>query len=215
MLRYYPSSKVLTDQNTSGGEFSIDGKSYKGKYYVTYDGKYYSGKSPETGPSKLLTKGVPVYSEVPINRVNLELLDQEQVIKKNSSQFSSGTSKNRIPGKPNTHYPQPTPNDYRRGYIIRYFIKKENQKGFITEISQEEYNSVVNGRADYDTSLYQTAKILWKLTGPLRSQRQSQYNIIPGIIDTNQRLTETTNKTFLGITEFIGGEYDKFARSTA
>jgi hypothetical protein len=121
---------------------------------------------------------------------------------------------NRIPGKPNSYYPQPTEQDYKKGYVIRYFTKKENEKGFVTEISQDEYNTIINGTADYDITIYQTTTILWKLTGPLNSTRMSQYNIIPGIIDTNKRLTESANKTFLGIVDFINGEYAKFARPT-
>ncbi len=120
----------------------------------------------------------------------------------------------RIPGQPNSYYPQPTEQDYRKGYLIRYFTKKENERGFVTEISQDEYNSIVNGTADYDISIYQTTTILWKLTGPLNTTRQSQYNIIPGIIDTNKRLTESANKTFLGIVDFINADYSKFARPT-
>jgi len=72
----------------------------------------------------------------------------------------------------------------------------------------------VNGTADFDITIYQTTTILWKLTGPLKSTRQSQYNIIPGIIDTNQRLTESANINFLGMVDFIGGDYAKFARPT-
>jgi len=210
MVRYYPASKIIGDLNTDGGQFtSENGTAYKGKYYLTYDGKAFSGPNPRVGPNERLYE-IPSY---PIFRGS-EILNLSQNQVSNFIEKTNLTS-NRIPGKPNSYYPQPTESDYRRGYIIRYFTKKENEKGFVTEISQEEYNSIVNGTADYDISIYQTAKILWKLTGPLRSQRKSQYNLIPGILETNQRLTEETNKTFIGIVEFIGGDYAKFARPTA
>lgn len=206
MVRYYPPSKVITNLTTKVEDreyFLADGNVYSGKYYLTFDGKAFSGPSPEVGPSDPL---IPNIIDVVFSQSNIVPSPKPQGIK--------NTPLQRTPGKPNSYYPQPTDLDYAKGYVIRYFTKKENEKGFITEISQEEYNSIVNGTADYDISIYQTAKILWKLTGPLRSQRKSQYNVIPGIIDTNQRLTEETNKTFLGIIEFIGGEYDKFARPT-
>jgi hypothetical protein len=210
MVRYYPPSKVIEDLNTAGNQFTLEnGQAYYGKYYLTYDGKAFSGPSPRVGPNERLY-AIPDY---PIFRGSEILnLGQNQI-----ANFINKTNlvSNRIPGKPNSYYPQPLESDYRRGYVIRYFTKKENEKGFVTEISQEEYNSIINGTADYDISIYQTAKILWKLTGPLRSQRKSQYNVIPGIVETNQRLTEETNKTFIGILEFIGGEYTKFARPTA
>lgn len=214
MVRYYPASKVLANQTTSGEEFTLNGQPYKGKYYATYDGKYYSGPNPQTGPNERLEKQVVLLSETSLNPVNvLDISNREsQKLKTSEAPLVNG---NRIPGKPNSYYPQPLESDYRRGFIMRYFTKKENERGFITEISQQEYNSIINGTADYDVSIYQAEKIMWKITGPLRSQRKSQYNIIPGIVDTNQRLTESLNKTFLGILEFIGGEYSKFARPTA
>lgn len=209
MLRYYPTSKVLTNQKAGDREFTdSNGKIYTGKYYVTYDGKTFSGPSPEVGPSEPLKK-INIYPSAPL----LSSLTLTEVQKKDIANKTNVLS-NRIPGKPNSYYPKPIESDYKRGYLIRYFTKKENDT-FIIEISEEEYNNIVNGTADYDIRLYQTQKILWKITGPLNSQRQSQYNVIPGIIDTNKRLTETANKTFLGIVDYIGGDYTKYARPTA
>lgn len=210
MIRYYPGSKVITNQNTAGTEFlDTNGIPYTGKYYITYDGSSYTGISPQTGPSEPLKKIITypsskLLSSLPIS----ETQKRDFAIKTNV-----GTSVNS--GAPVSFYPQPTEQDYKRGYLIRYFTKKVNEKGFVTEISQREYQSITDGTANYDISFYQVVKILWKITGPLRSERQSQYNIIPGIIDTNQRLTEAANKTFLGIVDYIGGDYTKYARPTA
>lgn len=210
MIRYYPGSKVITNQNTAGTEFlDTNGIPYTGKYYITYDGSSYTGISPQTGPSEPLKKIITypsskLLSSLPIS----ETQKRDFAIKTNV-----GTGVNS--GAPVSFYPQPTEQDYKRGYLIRYFTKKVNEKGFVTEISQREYQSITDGTANYDISFYQVVKILWKITGPLRSERQSQYNIIPGIIDTNQRLTEAANKTFLGIVDYIGGDYTKYARPTA
>ena len=208
MIRYYPSFRIITNQFTSGGEYTLKGKPYKGKYYATYDNKAFTGPTPEVGPNELLDK-IPDYKLSPgLNSANLS--DRS---KKNLAN-NTGIQSNRIPGKPNNFYPQPNENDYKRGYIIRYFTKKENEQGFITEISADEYNNIVNGTTDYDISIYQVTQILWKLTGPLKNTRTSQYNIIAGIVDTNKRLTEAADKTFLGILDFIAGDYIKFARPT-
>jgi hypothetical protein len=117
-------------------------------------------------------------------------------------------------GGPTPYYPFPLPSDYERGYIIRYFAKKKNNAGYVIEVSEQEYNNIQDGTVNYDVSIYQTGQILWKLTGPLNSVRLSQFDTRAGIIDTNRRLTENLNKTFLGITDFIGGDYIKFARPT-
>jgi hypothetical protein len=62
--------------------------------------------------------------------------------------------------------------------------------------------------------MYQAIGLFWKLTGPLNQKRVSQYDIRAGIIDTNKRLVEDMNKSFLGIKEFIGEKYDQFAKPT-
>jgi hypothetical protein len=83
------------------------------------------------------------------------------------------------------------------------------------EISPQEYTAFINGTVNYDVSYYQVVDILWKLTGPLNTVRISQYDIRAGIIDTNKRLIENANKNFLGLMEFIGGDYTKFSRPTS
>ena len=213
MLRYYPSFAIQSNLNTVGGEFLLNGQPYSGRYYETYDGRAFTGSTPEVGPNQLLER-IPIYVSAPgLNATNLSRKSKTDLAGKTGLIVSTATNP-RIPGQPNSYYPQPTDQDYTKGYIIRYFTKKENERGFVTEISQDEYNSIVNGTADYDITIYQTTTILWKLTGPLNSKRESQYNIIPGIIETNQRLTESANRTFLGILDFIGGDYAKFARPT-
>ena len=213
MLRYYPSFAIQPNLNTAGGEFLLNGQPYSGRYYETYDGRAFTGPTPEVGPSEQLQR-IPFYPSAPgLTNSNLSNKNQKQLASK-TGVFASTPINNRIPGQPNSYYPKPTEQDYKKGYLIRYFTKKENESGFVTEISQDEYNSIVNGTTDYDITIYQTTTILWKLTGPLNTTRQSQYNIIPGIIDTNKRLTESANKTFFGITDFIGGDYTKFARPT-
>lgn len=207
-LRYYPSFATINNLTTRKGEFLLNGVPYSGKYYKTIDEEFYTGPNPQIGPNEKLFK-IQKYTEAPILNYSQIPLNLQQKLIRNSQIVS-----NRIPGKPNSHQPQPTEEDYTKGYIIRYFTKKENENGYIIEISEREYNNILNGDTDYDIRLYQVISILWKLTGPLNSVRKSQYNIIPGIIETNRRLTEASNKNFLGIVDFIGGDYAKFARPT-
>lgn len=207
-LRYYPSYATIDNLTTNGGEFFLNGFPYSGKYYQTIDNEFYSGPDPQTGPNEKLTKDNIIQRSPGFNNISLPLkLKQELAIKTN-------IISNRAQGQPGSFFPEPSEEDYTRGYITRYFTKKENEKGYIIEISREEYNNIVNGDTDYDIRLYQVTTILWKLTGPLNNTRKSQYNIIPGIIETNKRLTEAANKNFLGIVDFIGGDYTKFARPT-
>jgi len=230
MLRYYPSFRIQTNQNTSGGDYTADGQPYKGKFYITYDGKAYSGADPLTGPNQLLTpinqyqnapaltnKTLPAavisaMAKVTSGLTNLTVATSQKIMKP-TTKIPSSTMTNPI-GGPIPYYPNPLQSDYDRGYIIRNFAKRVNDIGYVVEISSDEYANIQNGDVQYDVSMYMIGQIFWKLTGPLNSVRISQYDTRAGIIDTNKRLTETLNKTFLGITDFIGGDYTKWARPT-
>lgn len=210
--RYYPKFYIVENLNSQVGQLAKEsGEMYLGKYYTTLNGRFFSGPNPQVGPNEELfimkspqEKILGLPKNTMPEKAPLSYETEESLYLKNKT----------ISEKPTFYYPTPTENDYRKGYIIRYFTKKENEYGNIIEITQNEYNNIVNGTATYNISIYQTDKILWKLTGPLNSQRKSQYNIIPGIIETNKRLTEEANKTLFGMIEFIGGEYSKFARPT-
>ncbi len=73
---------------------------------------------------------------------------------------------------------------------------------------------IQNGEIPDNVLAYETADILWQLTGPLNNKRISQYQVQGGVYDTNKRVTEAEAKTFRGLVEFIGGDYTKFARIT-
>ena len=218
-LRYYPSFRIQTNQSTTGGDYAVNGQPYAGKFYLAYDGKAYSGADPLTGPNQLLTptnqyENSPVLSNksLPAALINalVKSTPGNKTIAKTPQQQSQAPNLN----GPTPYYPYPLQSDYDRGYIIRCFVKKVNTAGYIIEISQDEYANIQNGTVPYDISMYMTGQILWKLTGPLNAVRISQYDTRAGIIDTNKRLTENLNKTFLGITDFIGGDYTKWTRPT-
>ena len=222
MLRYYPSSRIQTNQNTAGGDFTLNGAPYVGKYYVAYDGTAFTGPDPLQGPSEPLkpvldTKASSVLSNPALPQslqqaLIAATLDRSSVSSKKSTQQQN--SPINLGGGPVPYYPSPISDDYGRGYLIRYFAKKTNDRGYVIEISPEEYTNIQNGTAPYDISMYMTGQMMWKLTGPLNAVRISQYDTRAGIIDTNKRLTEELNKTMIGMTDFIGGQYSKWARPT-
>lgn len=206
MIKYYPSFRVQTNLSTNGTEFYLNGAPYSGKYYLTYDGRAFSGANPVLGKNEPLQKIIDLPTSQPQNS-GLPHPVAEKLSKQLKTKHQSSA--------PVPYYPRPIQSDYSRGYITRYFVKKENDKGFVIEISDVEYQNITNGTANYDVSLYQTAQIMWKLTGPLNKVRISQYDTRAGIIDTNERLVLEAEKTFVGIKDFIGGQYDKFARPTS
>jgi hypothetical protein len=208
MLKYYPISRVKKNLVTQGGQFLLNGENYKGYYYETFEGDSYTGKDPVTGTNQLLER-VSTYPNSPL----LTNFSLPSSVKKQFAIQNKISTVNQT--EPVPYYPNPTSTDYQKGYIIRYFTKKTNNKGYITEISEDGYNDIVNGTAQFDISIYQVATILWKISGPLRTIRLSQYDIREGIVETNTRLTDSVEKTFLGMIDFIGGDYTKFAKPTS
>lgn len=208
-VRYYPSSRVRINQVTRGGILFLNGRPYTGRYYSTFDGKYYSGPNPMTGPNEPLSTIAPELQAAGITGGNLPISVQRQLLR--NSKTATLIKAN---SAPKSYYPKPIQSDYDLGYIDRYFLKRQNDKGYIMEISPSEYASINNGTALYDTTFLETQQIRWKLTGALNTVRLGQYDIRAGIIDTNKRLIEAANLNFFGLVEFIGGEYSKFAKPT-
>ena len=208
MLKYYPISRVKKNLVTQGGQLLLNGENYKGYYYETFEGDSYTGKDPVTGTNQLLER-VSTYPNSPL----LTNFSLPSSVKKQFAIQNKISTVNQT--EPVPYYPNPTSTDYQKGYIVRYFTKKINNKGYITEISEDGYNDIVNGTAQFDISIYQVSTILWKISGPLRTIRLSQYDIREGIVETNTRLTDSVEKTFLGIIDFIGGDYTKFAKPTS
>jgi hypothetical protein len=212
-LRYYPLSRIKMNLITNGTQFTLDGKPYSGKYYETFDGKFYSGPNPALGKNQELNR-IGDYSQFPALASKLPITFRDQLVRDTGISNLVYSQNKRPQQKPTSYYPKPLDADYRKGYITRYFCKKVNDKGYVIEISPEEWANIKNGTVDYDVSFYLTGELFWKISGPLNTVRLSQYDIRMGIIDNNRAKTEELNKTFLGILDFIGGDYSQFAIST-
>ena len=50
---YYPKSQIKTNLYTNGGEFALakDNSEYTGDYYITSNGRKFTGKNPNVVPS--------------------------------------------------------------------------------------------------------------------------------------------------------------------
>jgi len=225
-IRYYPISKIKTDKVTKGGQFILNGKEYIGPYYETFDGKFFTGNNPILGKNEKLEKinfykGADYINYSELTQKQRKQLAIQTRLTPDKAQLQDLPS---FPGfkipqpvfkdEPTTYTPYPIEQDYTQGFIMRYFVKRTNSNGYVKEISEQEYSAIKTGEVPYDVSFYHAIKIMWKLTGPLNKKRISQYDVRAGIIDTNKRLVEQADKTFLGIVDFIGGKYDKFARPT-
>lgn len=73
----------------------------------------------------------------------------------------------------NTKCPSPTENDYKNGFIIRYFAQKVNDKnGYIYELTDSAYlNLTMN-------PFYITTSIRWRISGTDAEIENSNYNSV-------------------------------------
>lgn len=67
-----------------------------------------------------------------------------------------------------THVPSPTYVDFRRGYIVRYFIQQINDtNSIIYEISESDYNKFTSD------VFYSAVNIDWRLSGTMENIKSS------------------------------------------
>jgi len=94
-------------------------------------------------------------------------------------------------------YVKPTPNDYKNGFFIRYFVK-DSRVGKVYEITKQEYTVLVKQKKPYR----RTAKMEWLLKGPAESQTINNY-VYPGTSAKNENSTKKIERILSGIQEQI------------
>lgn len=149
-MAYIPKNKIQTNLYTSGGEYAYasDLKNYIGYYYKLYNGKFFTGKTPDELDSKELTYTPFIDGG---NAVPLPLI---------------------IPYNPLL----PTEQDYQIGQFTRYFNIKRNQTIF-TEISKETYNDFKQQNSNIPWKLYRVFSLSWVLKGDINNVAQTNKNI--------------------------------------
>ena len=197
---YYPKSQVKTNLNTKGGEYVISDSNtpYKGYYYQTSNGEYFSGRTPNESPSFRLTK---------IN-LNDNPTPLSSIIEDNNFYSISGgysrstrlTFNQTPPSPPKQSYPVLTENDYKLGEFQRYFLKKGNETQFL-EISLEDYRKYVNQDRDVMFELYVPIQINWILTG----DKEQVYKVNQSIVARAER-----EQNLPGFTQYFRDRFTQF-----
>jgi hypothetical protein len=194
---YYPKSQVKTNLYTNGKEFTLlnSNSIYRGYYYITSNGRYFSGRTPNESPSFELIKISPVNSTTtPQSEDNFYLIETRYYNSKN-------LSFNQIPpSSPKQTYPIVTDNDYKLGEFQRYFLKKGNETKFL-EISLEDYRKYVNQDRDVMFELYTPIQINWILTG----EEKQVYQVNQSIVAKAER-----EQNLPGFTQYFRDKFTQF-----
>ena len=197
---YYPKSQVKTNLNTKGGEYVISDSNtpYKGYYYQTSNGEYFSGRTPNESPSFRLTK-----INLNDNPTPLSSIIEDNNFYSISGGYSRSTHLNfnqPPPSPPKQTYPVLTENDYKLGEFQRYFIKKGNESIFL-EISLEDYRKYVNQDRDVMFELYVPIQINWILTG----DKEQVYKVNQSIVARAER-----EQNLPGFTQYFRDRFTQF-----
>jgi hypothetical protein len=221
---YYPKSQIKTNLNTKGGflRYVLSKQEYKGYYFETSTGAYYSGKTPQDPPVLELelipnnsveytrltnqisvnpAKGDPVIDEAYASDKSDLTNDQISFFILPSSYISSTKIDTTVsPLFPKQTYPIPTDNDYKLGEFQRYFLKKGNEIKFL-EISLEDYRKYVNRDKDVMFELYTPIQINWILTG----EEKQVYQVNQSIVARAER-----EQNLPGFTQYFRGKFTQF-----
>jgi len=214
---YIPKSRILTDQYTNDKKLMVKSTKefYTGFYYKTFEGKYYTGKTPNNPPNDELIKventettynntlpqneiaftdaptifnslETPGYDEgIVVDYANLQDINLDQSTRK---------------FLPYQSYPQPTVDDYNLGSFIRYFCVKINQPIYL-ELDKKVYEALFNQNNSYLWEPYKPFSIQWTLTGNKDSVEETNNNIV--------LLEEKRNKR-IGFAKFLKFNFLKF-----
>ena len=227
---YYPKSQIVVDLYTNGGEFTNDNtkEEYKGYYWKTSSGQYYTGKSPQNPPNVGLTKlkqpsqvrvtewddvfestdGVPPknYDFRTLN-VDPNPTKSNQPITQNSLIINDNPAYSYPPvtNAPVSAITFPTNDDYTIGEFQRYFLKKRNEIQYL-EVNVETYLNYSNQVPGVQWQLYLPISIPWELTGDYDSVYNTNRNIV---------LLKESQLKIVGFVNYFRNQYTKYFRFTS
>lgn len=175
---YFPKSQITSNLYTNGEElvYVNDNTNYKGSYFKTSTGEYYSGASPQDKPNLSLK----------IKSIQTETLEDEFVINSITKIIpSSFTQLKNIDVNFTRSLPFQTPNlpttlDYTSGKFSRYFCKKINQTIYL-EINKDTYDKLVKRDSSIVFDLYQPFTLTWTLKGNKEQVAKNNQNAVEKI----------------------------------
>lgn len=173
----YSKDEIITDLYTMGKELMYeDNIEYIGPYHRYTTGEIYTRPVWDNSQSKKLIQ----YQDTTLPSYRYKQLKYDIQTKYNS--FSH-------------HILELKAEDYDKGYVIRYFIKKINDNS-IVEISKLTYDDYIGNLIDQN--LYSVIDIKWQFVGPILTT-YNQGITIRGVVDINQRALRAAEQKLPGI----------------
>jgi len=196
-MPYYPLSQIKTNLYTNGNGFVTNVNNpdtiYKGYYWKTSSGKYFTGKTPQDKPNTELFLKQQInfnqYSDIAINLIlnsiatngGSEINGGDNIEGGNPTVLDYIALKNIPKGTVQFipyYNPQiPTQQNYQNGEFRRFFCKKTNEIIYI-EIDVTQYNKLISKNPEILWQLYLPYNITWQLTGDKQQVAKVNKNMV-------------------------------------
>ena len=157
---YLPKSKYQSNLTAAPGALKIKATSepYTGPYFKAYTGKMYTGNAPSRTSQELVDNTFGISENLAIN-------GQEVIGIPNEYDYVRGNNlevqlKATLPVP--LYYPKPTPSDYTKGIVKRYFAI-DKTTGQVLEISSKVYASMKAQKPEYYYPKYELKTLKWSL----------------------------------------------------
>ena len=214
---YIPKNRILTNQYTNDEKLMIKSTQeyYKGYYYKLFDGKYFTGKTPDDPPNVELVlvedtaqtfkpdalQSQIAFGDFPTIFKDLDTpgYDEGMVVDYARLQGINLDSSTRLL-VPNQCYVTPTADDYTLGSFTRYFCVKVNQPLYL-ELNVETYDKLNDKDVAYLWQPYIPFKIQWTIAGSEPEVEQTNRNVV---------LIEERKNRRLGLSRFLKNNFLKF-----
>jgi hypothetical protein len=196
---YIPKGKLdPTIYYTNGGEYFLSSTktTYVGYYHKDTLGGVWTDKEHSQNSIRLvsLSETIEVIPDN-VNTFNSNSVVYYQTKRKDNKPVVTESS------IPVSDALPPTSSDYEKTYFTRYILQyRLSTSPLYIEVNKNTYYTVLSSP---DATFYNTAEVLWKIRGPLYDIKQGNLLIHGGIIDSNKRSIQETEKTMPGITNYL------------
>lgn len=184
---YYPKSHIINGLYTVGKEWMLEnGTEYIGFYHTYSDGVVMTEAVYNQSSSKSLIPYI------------------DKILQPESNQYNSLLKKVEQYTAPIYHYTIPTIDDFKNGFIKRYFVRRRNFSTYsdVLEIAEKQFNTLNTPNTGIDGNLYIGVSLDWKLTGPLYDSKDN-HNIVHGVYDTNKRIVSLKDIDLKGLKQYL------------
>ena len=192
---YLPPSVILPEVfYTNGGEYSyvLSGIDYIGYFHKDKYGNAYSGKVHDSTSQKLIANFT---TSTPNPNIN----PSTQASSYNTLDLNINSHVG-LTLPPNNSLP-PTSDDYNQTYYTRYIIEyKLSSQLYIIETNKSTFFQYFNSNF---SKYFTFAEVLWKISGPLYDVKENGVLLQGGVIDSNLRSIQQTQKIIPGIEKYF------------